>query len=285
MTPMPAQEAPAANAHEWLHALLWLLPAVAALLVLNILGRSAPSWVLVIAWLLISLVMLAGLWVRALSRRHAFLGAYLHHTSPWRLRLRGGPLLALRLWVGAALLALVLLVAIVRLQQDLLWWLLAASLPVLIGVQALVRRLFRAHVSPAYLPELSWRVTLRLQFVTLFGAMAWIALYGSYPEFADVTLKQALWHEMSRERAASVPLEALLQMGAAKDALALWLGQQLLPALGTPLLRIAGWTLLLAAEGLFVWSYLVFAAGVAALSGWRGRVRPAQAGALDQGSA
>ena len=194
-------------------------------------------------------------------------------------------MLALRLWLAAALLALVLLVAVVRLQHDLLWWLLAASLPLLIGLQALVSKLLRAHVSPVYLPELSWRVTLALQFVTLFGAMTWLALYATYPEFADVTLTQALWHEMSRERAASAPLEALLQLAAAKDALALWLGQQLLPALGSPLLRMAGWMLLLAAEGLFVWSYLVFAAGVAALPGWGGRVRRWPAGTLDQGSA
>jgi hypothetical protein len=263
------QDTYAPEPHEWVYALIWLLPAVAGLLALNILGRGAPTWVLVLAWLVISLVMLGGLWIRALSRRHAFLGAYLHQASPWRRRLRGGPVLALHLWLQAAVLALVLVVAIARLQQDLQWWLLTASLPVLIGLQALVRRLLRAHVSPAYLPELSWRVTMALQFATLFGAMAWLALYGQYPEFAEVTLKQALWHEMSRERAVSGPLEALLQLAAAKDALALWLGQQLLPALGSPLLRLGGWTLLLAAEGLFVWSYLVFAAGVAALPGWR----------------
>lgn len=285
MNSVTAQQAPADRAHEWIYALLWLLPAIAGLLLLNILGRSAPTWVLVGAWLLISLVMLAGLWLRALSRRHAFLTAYLHQASPWRLHLRGGPLLALRLWLGAALLSLVLLVAVVRLQQDLLWWLLAASLPVLIGLQLLVRRSLRAHVAPVYLPELSWRVTLGLQFVTLFGAMAWLALYGAYPDFADVSLRQALWHEMSRERALSAPLEALLQLAAAKDALALWLGQQLLPALGNRLLRMTGWLLLLAAEGLFVWSYLVFAAGVAALPGWTGRARPPRMLAADQESA
>jgi len=281
MTQQPGHQASAPVAHAWLWALLWLVSAMAGLLLLNILGRSSPTWVLVMAWLLISLIMLAGLWVRALSRRQAFLTAYMHQASPWRARLRGGPVLALRLWLVAALLALVLLVAIVRLQQDLLWWLLAASLPVLIGLQALVGRLLRRHVSAVFLPELSWRVTMALQFVMLFCAMAWLALYGQYPEFAEVTLRQALWHEMSRERALSAPLEGLLQLAAAKDALALWLGQQLLPAVGSPLLRMAGWLLLLAAEGLFVWSYLVFAAGVAALPGWRRRQAALRAGSLD----
>ena len=252
--------------HAWLNSLLWLLPVMALLLGLNIAGRDATLPWLLLCWLLISLVMLAGLWRRALSRRRAFLSAYLHPGSRWRWRLRGGPVMALRLWLQSAVLALVLLVAVVRLQQDLLWWLLGASLLVLVGLHRLLQRRLRPHIAPLYLPELSWRLTLAVQFMLMFAALAWLALFGDYPDFSDASLSQALWHEMARERAASPWLEALLQVAAGKDALVWWLGQQLLPGIGSPLLRLGAWLLLLAAEGLFVWAWLVLAAGAASLS-------------------
>ncbi|MCH8544532.1 MAG: hypothetical protein LAT61_13265 [Alcanivorax sp.] len=257
----------AGRRHAWLDSLLWLLPVMALALGLNIAGREATLPWLVTLWLLISLVMWAGLWRRGLSRRRAFLTAYLHPGSRWRWRLRGGALLALRLWLQSALLALVLLVALVRQQQDLLWWLLGASLLVLVALHSLLQRGLRPHIAPVYLPELSWRLTLALQFILLFTALAGLALFVDYPDFTDASLRQALWHEMARERAASPWLEALLQAAAAKDALVWWLSQQLLPGVGSPLLRAGAWLLLLAAEGLFVWSWLVLAAGAASLSG------------------
>lgn len=254
-----------------LNDMLWLLLPFAVLLALNIAGAGLPTAPLLAVWLLLTAVMFAGLWTRAVSRRHAFLSAYMHAGSVWRRRWRGGPLLAVAQLVQAALLALVLLVAVVRLDDTVAWRLLLVGLPLLVLLHGLLRRWMVPHVSPLYLPELSWRLTLRLNFVLMLPALALAALYVSYPALAEVTLKQAIWNEMTRQEATSQALLGLMQVAAAKDALGWWLGQQLLPGLGEPLFQLGGWLLLLAAEGLFLWSYLVLVAGMLDLVHWRRR--------------
>jgi hypothetical protein len=56
--------------------------------------------------------------------------------------------------------------------------------------------------------------------------------------------------------------QALLQAAAAKDALRLWLAQQLMPQPGASLAELLGWLLVIAEEGLFVWSYLLVCNGL-----------------------
>lgn len=245
-----------------LNDVFWLLLPMAALLALNVGGARLPTAALIVVWLLFSAVIAFGLWVRAVSRRHAFLSAYLVPESRWRWRWRGGVLLALTQILQAAVLAMVLIVAAVRLEDTLAWRLLLINLPVLALLHHLLRRLLASHVSATYLPELAWRLTLRCNLLMLFPAMAVVALYASYPALAEVTLRQALWHEMMRQEAVSSVLTGLMQVAAAKDALSWWLGQQFLPGLGEPLFQIGGWLLLLAAEGLFLWAWLVLSAGM-----------------------
>jgi hypothetical protein len=60
-----------------------------------------------------------------------------------------------------------------------------------------------------------------------------------------------------------------MQLAAAKDALAWWLGQQLLPGAMQPGLQLAAWTVLLATNALVVWSYLMICASVLMLVHWR----------------
>ncbi|WP_111655962.1 hypothetical protein [Isoalcanivorax indicus] len=257
---------------HWVDQGLWLLVPVALMLGLHLAGRQWSHGALVLAWLLLAAVMQAGLWRRALSRRQAFLAAYLHADSRWRWRLRGGLLLWLRQALQALLLALVLGVAVVRTQQEVLWWLLAATLPAIVVVQAVCERLLARHAAPRYLPELAMRVTLAALFLLLFAVVTLLALHAPYPDYGEVGLRQALWHAMQAQQAHSPWLEALLQGAAAKDALVNWLGQQHLPGSGSPMLRIGGWLVLLAANGLFVWSYLVACAGALTLA--RRRIDP-----------
>lgn len=257
---------------HWVNQGLWLLVPMALLLALHLSGRQWSHAGLMLAWLLLAAIMQAGLWRRALSRRQAFLAAYLHADSRWRWRLRGGLLLWLRQAAQALVLALVLGVAVVRLQQNGFWWLLAATLPLMVIVQGVCERLLARHAAPRYLPELAMRVTLVALFLVLFVVATVLALRVAYPDYTDVGLRQALWHAMQAQYAHSAWLEALLQAAAGKDALVSWLGQQYLPGSGSPMLRIGGWLVLLAVNGLFVWSYLVACAGALTLA--RRRIDP-----------
>lgn len=243
----------------------WLLLPMAGLLALNIGGARLPGPGLLVVLMLLSAVMFGGMWTRALSRRRAFIAAYLRRESPWYQRWRGGVLLGAVQAGQALVLGLVLLVAAVRLEDGMAWRLLLLNLPVLVLLHALVRHLLVPHVAARFLPELAWRLTLGLNFVLLFPALAVAAAHASYPDLAEATLTQAIWHEMARQEAASAALEALMRVAAAKDALAWWLGQQLLPGLGGPLFQLGAWTVLLAAEGLFLWSYLILNAGMLTL--------------------
>ncbi len=245
------------------------------LLGLNVTAQGLPTWALVLAWVLLSLMAWYGLWQRALSRRRAFLNAYFRRISWWRRWLRGGLLLAARQLMHAGLLGLVLLVAVVRLEDPLVWRILLLNVIVLVLLHALVGRLLAGHVSRRYSTELVWRVTLVLNFLLAFPALMVLALHASYPDLADTGLREAIWNETLRQDASSPILLALMQLAAAKDATGWWLGQQLLPGLGEPMFQISGWLIILAAEGVFLWSYLQVGAG--ALEFVDRRLRPQSA--------
>lgn len=245
--------------------LLWLLLPMAALLVLHVAGMHMPDAVIVVCWLLLATVVFAGLWRRARSRRRAFLNAYVAPGSPLRRWLRGGLLLAVMSLLQAMVLTVVLVVGVIRLEDGLAWRLLLLNLPLLACLHLLVRRLLAAHTSPAYLPELAWRVTLRLNFLLLFPLLALAALYASYPDLAGVRLADAVRSEAGRQAADSELLLVLMQLAAAKDALGWWLAQQLLPGVGEPVFRLLGWLLVFTVEGLFLWSYLLLASGTLTL--------------------
>ncbi len=246
------------RAQHPLDQMLVLLLATGALWLLHLFARTLPSWLLLLCWLLLSLLLAMALYWQRRLRRRAWLGLYVAPTSHLQTWLRGG----LGMWLGqlllAAALALVLLLGLVRITDANIWLLLFAQVPVLVLLQALWRRWLAGHLSSTYLPLLSWRLSLWLQAVLLLALLLWLALQRPQPDFAGVSLERALWHLVNAEQARSQLLQNLLQLAAAKEALQLWLGQQLLPASGSVLLQVLGWILLLAAQGLFLWSYMLF---------------------------
>lgn len=253
---------PASNSIPAGRDLLAALTGTALLFLLHLYARVLPTVALAAAWLLLALPMGYGLWWQARLRRRAWLSAWLRTDASLRRRLRGGLLLLLRQLAIALVLALLLLVALTRTAGPAPWLVLLAAGPLLVLVDAQVRRRSAQQVRPAYLPAFGWRAALPLAGMLMAGALVLVALQQAYPDFRGVSLERAVWHLVDQEQARSAALQAFLELAAAKDALRLWLGQQLMPAPGVSLAQLAGWLVLVAAEVLFAWSYLLLCAGI-----------------------
>ena len=259
-TEAPALEASAAPGAA-VRALFVLLAATAALWLLNVFGRTLPTAVLALAWAVLAIGIGVALFRRARVRRAAFLSAYVRGGSALQGRLRGGWPMAVRSLLLAAVVAGFLLIAVLRLDDRGGWLVLVASVPLLVLTYRLLLRALAPHSSGVYLPELAWRATAALVGTAMVAALVLLAYYRPYPALGEASLEQAVWHLVDAERARSAPAEALLQAAAAKDALRLWLAQQLMPSPGTSLAQGAGWLIVLAEEALFVWSYLLLCSG------------------------
>jgi hypothetical protein len=259
---------------RFLNDLLWLLPVPLGLIVVHQFALDASDAVLGAMVLGLALLMGAGLWLQALVRRRLFLAGALRAESFWHRRLRGGFGLAVAALMLALPLALILLVAVVRPSSDHFLLALVVNVPVLGLLWQGGYWLLDGHAVARFHPVLALRAALSLNFVLLFGILAMAALFQSYPDFGGLTLGQALLSEVGRQDAESELLAGLLQMAAAKDALAWWLGQQVLP--GIPgstfvegVLVLGAWVLLLATDALAAWSYLVVCSAVLTLVHWR----------------
>lgn len=246
---------------EILRDMASLLAATALLWVYHLFARTLPTGALLAVWAALAVVIAAGLFWRARIRRRAFLRAYVAPASPLTRWLRGGRLLAARQLLLAVVLALLLAVALIR-ADTRVWLVLVAAIPVLAVVQVILRRGLAVHISPGFLPELSWRITLGVVGVALFAAVTAIAAHLDYPDFAAVSLERAVWHLVDAERARSDAALTLLQLAAAKDGARLWLAQQLMPVPGAVLGQLAGWLVVVAEQALFVWSYLLMCNGI-----------------------
>lgn len=245
-----------------LRDMLALLVLTAAFWLVHVFGRTLPGGALAAVWVGLSVLIAAGGFRRARIRRAAFLSAYIRRGSPLERRLRGGWPMALRQLVLAAALALVLLVALIRLRDPAVWAVLIAAVALLVPVRRLSKRALAGHVSRDYVAELAWRVTLAVVGAVLVAALVLLAWHRPQAELGGVSLEQAVWHFVDGERARSDGLSILLQMAAAKDALRLWIAQQLMPEPGTSLAQAAGWLVVLAEETVFVWSYLLSCSAV-----------------------
>jgi hypothetical protein len=259
---------------RFLNDILWLLPVPLGLILVHQYALDAPDAVLGAIVLTLALLMAAGLWLRALVRRRLFLAGALRVESFWHRRLRGGLGLALAALTLALPLTVILLVAAVRPSSDYFLFALVINVPVQALLWQGAYRLLNGHAVARFHPVLALRAALSLNFVLLFGGLAIAALFQSYPDFGGLTLAQALLSEVGRQDAESELLAGLLQMAAAKDALAWWLGQQLLPGIpGSTFVEIVlvlgAWVLLLATDALAVWSYLVVCSAVLTLVHWR----------------
>lgn len=259
---------------RFLNDLLWLLPVPLALIVFHRFALDASDAVLGVIVVVLALVMASGLWLRALVRRRLFLAGALCPKSFWHRRLRGGIGLAAAALILAVPLAVILLVSTARPSSAYFLFALVVNVPVLVALWQMGFRLLDGHAVARFHPVLALRAALRVNFVLLFGALAFAALFQSYPDFGGLTLAQAMLSEAGRQDAQSQLLSGLLQIAAAKDALAWWLGQQWLPGIpGSSLVEVVlvlgAWTLLLATDALAVWSYLVVCSAVLTLAHWR----------------
>jgi hypothetical protein len=244
------------------HDILCLLVVAALAWGFHVFARILPTAALLLAWLLFTALIAAALLRRARVRRRAFLAVWIAPESALKRWLRGGVLLALRPVLLGAGLALFLLVALARIQDPRIWLALIAAGPALVLLRALLARRLARHAGALYLPILSWRAAALPVGAALTVALLALAWHQAYPDFAGVSLERAVWHLVDQEQARSAPGLALLQAAAAKDALRLWLAQQLMPAPASSLWNLLGWLLVLAEEVLFVWSYLLAGHGI-----------------------
>lgn len=243
-----------------------LLGATAALWLVHLYGRVLSDLAVALVVAVLALVMGGGTYLRARIRRRAFLCAYVQPGSGLQRWWRGGGLLLALHLVVALLPATVLVTGMVRLAPlPQAWWLAGLAVPLVAAGWHGIGRALGAHVSGLYRPEACWRLLLPPCFVLLLAAFTMLALQQSWPDFTGVSLERALWHLVDGESAQSGWLLVLLELAAAKDALWLWFGQQLMPVLERPGLQLAGWALMLAAQAVFVWAWLMWLSGVMVL--------------------
>ena len=246
------------------HAAL-LLICVAALWLFMLQGRVlATGWVMLI-WMVVTLVMLRGLFLRARIRRRAWRSAYLYPESSWNRRLRGGLCLFIIQLGKTGVLAAVLLLTVVRIGNEPgLWRLMLVAVLLFVLARAWADRMFWRDASPAYRPELVARVGQWGAGVVLVLCLLLWALVQPQPDFREATLEQALWHVTDREAAVSVAVERGTQWLAAWQGLEHWVAQQI-TALDQPhWIRAGVWVSVLVRQSLFVVSLLVLFNGVLA---------------------
>lgn len=237
--------------------ILALIALTGGLWLIHVYGRTMPTAALAVLWLAATAIMAIGLFCRARLRRAAFLAAYVRLGSPLARQLRGGPVMALRESVLAAVLSLMLIVALIRLQPPEAWAVVVVAAPLLVLAQELSSRLLAPHAGRQYLPELAWRTALIGVAVLMLAALVTLALFRAHPDVGGVSLERAVWHMVDQEQARSAPAQVLLQAAAVKDGLRLWLAQQLMPQPGVSLMQLLAWAVVLAEEAVFVWSYLL----------------------------
>lgn len=258
---VPAAPSTGGYRHTWRDTLLLLL-ATALLWALHLYGRWLPTPALAAAWAILTLLIGNGLFWRSRIRRQAFLAVYLAPASPLQRWLRGGWLMASRQFLVAALLALLLLVALLRIRDPRVWIALVCSIPVLTGLQWALHRRLAAHVNPRYRSEFCRRLALLMVAPVLLGVLLALSFTLAYPDFTGVGLERAVWHLVDQQQARSDGARTLLQLAAAMDGVRLWLAQQLMPQPGVSLVQGLGWLLVVAEESLFVWSYLLLCHGI-----------------------
>ncbi len=170
----------------------------------------------------------------------------------------------------ALMLAPLLLVTLVRLDDSRVWLLLILAAPGLVLLRAFLHARLASHAREPYLTLLLWRVGSAVLFLVLLALVITLSITGDWPDFQAATLEQAIWHMADRELARSAQLQDLLQLFAAMDGLRLWLAQQVLPALPLDrLLLLVGWALVFAKNALFIWSYALVLHAVLVLTGPR----------------
>lgn len=242
-----------------------LLLCLAALWGVMLQGRVLSTGWAVAVWAVGTLVMLRGLFRRAWVRRRAWRSAYLYPDSPWNRRLRGGWLLMGVQLVKAVGLSAILLLTVVRVGAEPVFWrLMLAAVLVLLLARRVTDRLFRYGASSLYRPELVARVGQWVTGVFLVLSLLLWAFIQPQPDLRDATLEQALWHMMDQEVAASELVQRGARGLAAWQATEQWAAQMLTTMEQSPWFRSGVWISVLLRQSLFVISLLVLFNGVLA---------------------
>lgn len=221
-------------------------------------GRILGDVWVVVVWAGVALVMARGLFRRARIRRRAWRRAYLHPESPWNRWLRGGPLLFCSQLVKAGVLSAVLLVSVVRVGGEPVFWrLMLVAVLLFVWGRMKTEQVFWRDVAPVYRPELVARLGQWCTAAVLIPCLVAWALVQPQPDFREASLEQALWHVADQEVAASALVERAAQWLALWHGLEQWAAQQI-TALEQPRWVQGGvWVSVLVRQSLFVSSLLV----------------------------
>jgi hypothetical protein len=238
------------------------LALITGLWLLQLYGRVLPTTAVLLLWVLLGLLLGRGLWLQASLQRRVWLAAFIRSGSGLQTLLQGGLFMMLMQVLPAMLLASLLLAALLRSADPVMWQLLLLGVLALPLALALATVVLRAHASVVYLPALAWRVGSFIVGLLLLAGLLAVALTAQYPDLGASSLEQSVWYMLSQEQARSAPLLSLLQVAAATDGLKLWLGQALLPAPAESVWQLLGWTIVFVQEVLFVWSLLLMSRAV-----------------------
>jgi hypothetical protein len=238
--------------------MLALLALAAAAWLVHLFGRVLPTGGAALVLIGLATPIAVGLARRGRLRCAAFRQAYLRSDGALSRQLGGGALIYVRAALLGGVLALVLFVALVRLEDAAAWIILVVGAPAAALVFTAFRRALAGQFTARYLPEIAWRLTSVVVGLVMAAPLVALAFHRPYPDVGGVDLERAVWHFVDQERARSAPAQVLLQLAGVKDGLRLWLAQQLMPEPGLSARHALGWLIVLAEEAVFVWSYLLF---------------------------
>lgn len=178
------------------------------------------------------------------TKRQVWLAQYLKGESFWQQKLQLG-------WLGQAWqLLLALLLGLFLLLQLLIaeawvWWLLAFSILLLVGVETLLIRWLSSSAQTAYLMVLVRRISVFLTASLLVGLMLLVRLQVSQPWLIGLSWNEALILQLQMQGEEGV-LPLLLRLSQALDITWQWLLQN---TLGNR--EDSGWLAIFAWGGIF----------------------------------
>jgi hypothetical protein len=231
---------------------------VAAFFILSqLLLQLSDNGIWLVAFVFSLPIALLLFWRRRVRRR-ASLELYLNPESPWNRRLRGGMfMLGLRAAL-AYVLALLLTIGLVRVNQATFFWVL---LVLLVPIWAFSYGWFFSHVaihtSARFRRTVAARVHAGAHACALIFALSLWGLYQPVPDLVGISLKDAVLRSAAAPTMESDVLFAGLAVAEAISAIPMWFVQHFGPQLPGVLWKLPLWLLVLLREWLFVWPLML----------------------------
>ncbi|UYG03678.1 hypothetical protein OCT51_21300 [Halomonas sp. LR3S48] len=240
--------------------------AVVGLLAWSRLGPGLASVLLLPAWAFAGQLIFAGSFEAARLRRGAWLGQYLHASSPWHRRLRGGLFMILSHQLLGLLLALLLLVQL-RLLSPVAWLALLLATLTLGWLQAILRRRMARHVVAAYIPSLTRRLLVWPVGGLLALLLMFLALWLPQPYLVGLAWEEALLRHVSTASGGTL-LGFFERLAQAVELTQYWAMQNAVTRAGIDdWMVLIGWLVLLLSQSAFAWAFVRLLVGVDALCG------------------